>query len=152
VGSLNDILDTERHTVDGRPRPGLAPTFGGFVGGYTRALKIEMYECTNPWLECGEIGKTALEKIARCIGAIGKARRGVEVRLWHESELFFRRQHDDALRYMRPLPLARVITNGLHRAGVALRFGPPYSITTGPKGSVRCFVPLRITFGTALNG
>src|SRR5262249_34734724 len=95
----------------------------------TRALKIEMHECTNPWLKCGEIGKAALEKIARCIGATGKARRGVEVRLWHEFELFFRRQHDDALRYLRPLPLARVITNGLHRAGATLRFGQPYSIT-----------------------
>jgi hypothetical protein len=27
---------------------------------------------TNPWLECGEIGKAALEKIARCIDALAK--------------------------------------------------------------------------------
>ena len=37
VGCLNDVLDTEWHTVDGRARQGLAPAFGGFVGGYTRA-------------------------------------------------------------------------------------------------------------------
>src|SRR6516225_352892 len=98
IGGLDDVLDAEWHTVDGRAGPGLAPAFGGFVGGCTRPLKIEMHESTDLWFEYGEIGKAALEKIARCIGAIGKARCGIEVRLWHEFELFFRRQHDDALR------------------------------------------------------
>src|SRR5262245_9848422 len=116
VGGFDDVLDAKWHTVDGRAGPGLAPAFGGFVGGCTRPLKIEMHESTDLWFEYGEIGKAALEKIARCISAIGKARRGVEVRLWHEFELFFRRQHDDALRCLRPLSLAHVITNGLRES------------------------------------
>src|SRR5262249_58129591 len=98
VGGFDDVLDAKWHTVNGRARPGLAPAFGGFVGGCTRALKIEMHESTDLWFEYGEIGKAALEKIARCIGAIGEARCGVKVRPWQEFELFFRRQHGDALR------------------------------------------------------
>jgi hypothetical protein len=81
-----------------------------------------MHECTNPWLECGEIDKAALEKIARCFGAIGKARRGVEVRLRHNLELMFRCQHGDALRCLRRRYFLLIVMD-LVKDAATLRFG-----------------------------
>jgi hypothetical protein len=57
-----------------------------------------MYEGADLRLERGKISETALEEIARRVGAVCKTRRGGQVGLCRELELLFRRQHGDALR------------------------------------------------------
>src|SRR5215831_6997025 len=94
----NDVLDAERHAVDRREGPALAPAHGRLVGDGARALEIEMHEGADLGLERGEIGKTALEEIAGRIGTARKARRRSEVRLHRELELVFWGQHGDVLR------------------------------------------------------
>src|SRR5262249_58177106 len=93
VGSLDDVLDAERHAVDWRARPAVAPARRGLVGGGARAGKIEVHERADLGLERSEIGETALKEGARAIGAGGKVRRGAKGRVWSKRGVLFRGQH-----------------------------------------------------------
>src|SRR5262249_53495439 len=151
VGGLDDVLDAERHAVDRRSRPALAPPLGGLVGGCTRALKIEMNERTNLRFERSEIGKAALKEIAGSIGAIGKPCRGFEVRLWHELELIFRRQHGDALRCLSAAMSCSPDPMDLVEQTAALRFGQPSRSRLDRASKDGSVVPSRREVRLALN-
>jgi hypothetical protein len=75
VGGLDDILDSNRHAVDGRARLARAPACRRLVGRRARAGEVEVDEGADLGLERGEIGEAAFEEIARRVCAARKARR-----------------------------------------------------------------------------
>src|SRR5262249_56461649 len=79
VGGLDDVLDADGHAIDLRARPARPPARARLVGGRARTLEVEIDEGADLGLEQGDIGKAALEEVARRIGAAGKARRRREV-------------------------------------------------------------------------
>ena len=91
VSSLDDVLDADRHAVDLAERPASAPARARRIGRNARGIDVEMHEGANFWLERGEIGKAAFEKLARRIGAVAKSPGRREVRLRCKLELLFGR-------------------------------------------------------------
>src|SRR5262249_42755143 len=91
VSCLDDVLDAERHAIDRRALPALAPTPTRLIGSGARAHEIEMYEGADLRLERSKISETALEGVTRRVDAICNTRGSGQVGLRRELELLFGR-------------------------------------------------------------
>jgi hypothetical protein len=81
VGGLDDVLDAERHAVDRRQRPAVAPACRRAVGGGTCGADIVADERADGGFELLDMRKAAFEKFARRIIAGGKIHSGGKE--WH---------------------------------------------------------------------
>jgi hypothetical protein len=81
VRGLDDVLDAERHAVDRRERPTVAPAGRRAVGGGASGGDIVADERSDGGFELLDMRKAAFEKLARRVIAGGKIRSGGEE--WH---------------------------------------------------------------------
>ena len=76
VGGFDNILDAERHAVDRRQRPAVAPARGGIVGSDARRLDVVADKGADGRLEFRQTVKAAFEKRAGRVAAGGKISSG----------------------------------------------------------------------------
>src|SRR6516225_9593828 len=76
VGGLDDVLDAERHAVDRRRRPAVAPAGRRAVGGCACGGDTVADERSDGGFELLDMRKAAFEKVARRVTAGGKIRSG----------------------------------------------------------------------------